>query len=93
MTPGESKAKFDIWSLKLHASADRMTAWEGWRAALRSQGNAADISADRNWIAGAQWGFDRGLENDNASLAQALEARRRDIREAKSLTAIIGEGD
>jgi len=50
----------------------------------------ADISADRNWIAGAQWGFGRGLENDNASLAEAIEARQRDIKAAK---AIIGEGD
>ena len=49
----------------------------------------ADISADRNWIAGAQWGFGRGLENDNESLAEAIEARRRDIKAAK---AIIGEG-
>lgn len=61
--------------------------WEGYKAAIRSQVNANDACADRNWIAGAQWGFGRGLENDNASLADAIEARQRDIK------AIIGEGD
>ncbi|HVI55438.1 MAG TPA: hypothetical protein VM621_10340 [Luteibacter sp.] len=63
-------------------------AWKAWTGALSHQGDESDASADRNFIAGAQWGFARGLENDNASLAEAIEARHRDIAESKKCDVV-----
>ena len=65
------------------------TRWQGWQAARGARPAAApstadvaaELSADRNWLAGLNAGFRLGLVNDNAGLERLQKQRRREMRE------------
>jgi hypothetical protein len=68
---------------RLHAAIDRLAA-----ALPQPPAIDAEASADRNWIAGAQWGFARGQHDNHEALDAAIEARLRDLRESQAVASL-----